>query len=144
MMLMLREAVNVLMFSPLKLTGPLRVMSPMPAPVPAVTASEKVLPLTVAKVNPGVLINVLLAVSVIGPVTDAAVAEVLNRAPPDVMPVPATEIALGIVMPLRSSAAPLATVMLPVPNAPLVTAPTEPTELMPTLADPAEIVDPPE
>ena len=40
LMLMLREAVKVLMFSPLKLTGPLSVMSPVPAPVPAVTASE--------------------------------------------------------------------------------------------------------
>ena len=40
LMLMWREAVKVLMFSPPKVTGPFNVMSPVPAPVPAVTASE--------------------------------------------------------------------------------------------------------
>lgn len=40
LMLMLREAVKVLMFSPLKVTGPFKVMSPVPAAVLAVTASE--------------------------------------------------------------------------------------------------------
>ena len=40
LMLMLREAVKVLMFSPLNVTGPVSVMSPVPAPVPAVTANE--------------------------------------------------------------------------------------------------------
>ncbi len=144
LMLMWREAVKVLMFSPLNVTGPLRVMSPVPAPVPAVTASEKAPPLTVAKVMPGVLMNVLLAASVMGPVTDAAVAALLNKEPPEEMPVPATDSALGIVMPFRSRAAPLATVMVSVPSAPLVTAPTDPTEAMPTLTEPAEIVDPPE
>ena len=64
LMLMWRDAVNVLMFSPVKVTGPLSVMSPVPAPVPAVTASEKLPPFTVPKVKPGVLIIVLLAVSV--------------------------------------------------------------------------------
>ena len=37
LMLMLREAVKMLMFSPLNVTGPLRVMSPVPAAVLAVT-----------------------------------------------------------------------------------------------------------
>ena len=101
------------------------------------------LPLTVPKVIPGVLMKVLLPVRVIGPKAEADVAAVLNKEPPEEMPVPVTDIALEIVMPLRSSAAPLATVMVPVPNAPLVSAPTDPTEAMPTLAEPAEMVDPP-
>ena len=42
-------------------------------------------PLTVPKVKPGVLMNVLLAVKVIGPVIDADVAAVLNKEPPEEM-----------------------------------------------------------
>jgi len=35
-------------------------------------------PLTVPKVKPGVLMNVLLAVSVMGPIAEAGLSEVLN------------------------------------------------------------------
>ena len=141
---MLRDAVNVLMFSPLNVTGPLSVMSPVPAPVPAVTASEYAPPFTVANVKPGVLMNVLLPVSVIGPVTDAAVAAVLDIEPPEEMPVPATDSAFAKVKPYKSMVAPLTTVASAVPNAPLVKAPTVPTDAMPTFSVPAEMVDPPE
>ena len=40
LMLMLRDAVKVLMFSPFNVTGPLKVMSPVPVVVPAVMAKE--------------------------------------------------------------------------------------------------------
>ena len=143
LILIWRDAVNVLMFSPVNVTGPLSVMSPVPAPVPAVTASENAPPLTVPKVKPGVLMNVLLAVKVIGPVIVAGVAAVLNKEPPEEMPVPDTDSALGRVMPFKSRAAPLTTVMAAVPSAPLVTDPTAPMEAIPNFKLPAEMVDPP-
>ncbi len=74
-----------------------------------------------AKVKPGVLIKVLSPAKVMGPVTEAAVAAVLNKEPEEKMPVPDTDSALAIVMPFMSSAVPLDTVMVPVPSAPLVT-----------------------
>ena len=101
-------------------------------------------PLTVPKVKPGVLMNVLLAVSVMGPIAEAGLSEVLNKEPPEEMPVPATDSALDKVKPYKSMAAPLTTVASAVPNAPLVTAPTVPTDVTPTFSVPAEMVDPPE
>lgn len=98
-----------------------------------------------ANVKPGVLMKVLSPAKVMGPVTEAAVAAVLNSEPEEEeMPVPDTDSALAIVMPFMSSAVPLETVAVPVPSAPLVTAPTDPTEDMPTFTEPAEMVDPPE
>ena len=67
--------------------------------------------------KPGELVKVLLPVKVIGPVTVTGVAAVLIKEPAEEMPVPDTDSALGRVMPLRSSAAPLDTAMVEVPCA---------------------------
>ncbi len=125
---------------PVKVTEPFNVMSP----VATVTVNAFAPPLTVDKVKPGELTKVLSPKRVMGPVTEAAVAAELNKEPPEETPVPDTSNALGRVIPLRSSAALLATEMVAVPNAPLVTAPTEPTEARPTFTEPAARVEPPE
>ena len=137
---MFRPALKVLLLLPEKVTAPLRVMSP----VAAVTVNVFAPPSTVDKVKPGELTKVLSPKRVMGPVTEAAVAAELNKEPPEETPVPDTSNALGRVIPLRSSAALLATEMVAVPNAPLVTAPTDPTDATPTLTEPAAMVEPPE
>ena len=142
--MMFLEAVKVLTLSPPMLTAPLKVISPVPAPVPAVMFKAYALPVMPLNVMPGVLTKELLPVSVMGPVTEAAVlVKELNKTPPEEMPVPSTDSALGRVMPFKSSAAPLLTVMAAVPSAPLVTAPTVPTAAMPNFKLPAAMLVPP-
>ncbi len=141
--MMFLEAVKVLMLSPPMLTAPLKVMSPVPPAVPAEMFKAYALPVMSLNVMPGVLTKELWPVSVMGPVTEAAVAAELKRDPPDEMPVPSTDSALGRVMPFKSSAAPLLTVMAAVPSAPLVTAPTVPTAAMPNFKLPAAMLVPP-
>ncbi len=93
---------------------------------------------------PGVLMKVLAAVSVMRPETDTAVPDELFNTPPDASPVPATVSPFNKLLPLRSIAAPLATVASPVPKALLVIAPTAPTEATPTFSVPPKTLAPPE
>ena len=76
------------------------------------------------------------------PLTVAAEPELI-KAPFVPIPVPLKLNALAVLKPLRSTVNPVFTVTVPVPNAPLVTAPADPVEAIPALTVPPETVVPP-
>ena len=85
---------------------------------------------------------VVAAAKATAPLAVAAEPELI-KAPLLPIPVPLKLNALAVLKPLRSTVNPEFTVTVPVPNAPLVTAPAEPVEAIPALTVPPETVVPP-
>ena len=69
-------------------------------------------------VSAPLVLIVVSAVKVMLPLAVAAVLLLLNKAPLELTPVPASDSVLDKVVPLRSNAPPLVTVIVPVPKGP--------------------------